>query len=274
MFSTPKLIITIARKKKYQIEQFEPFSIQLENLYANEKQMSRFTKMFGEPDDIPTFAFITAFRASLQCLAQAKTPSSIMGLIHISSEFQPYNKLNWLMPFNIKITLTKCEQTEKGLLYTIVTDFYQKGKLALTNSNAMLDKSKKYRSENKSNTDNEPSQPAKLTTITSWHISQKTAWSYALASGDVNPIHLHSFLAKQFGLPNVLIHGMYNVSKALQQLKAHDTAFEYGFKVEFNRPCFMPNSVQLQQYEGSDEFALFSTNGEDRFLKLTLFSKD
>ena len=278
LFSTPKLIMAIARKKKYQLEQFEPFSIQLENLYANEKQMSRFTKMFGEPDDIPTFAFITAFRASLQCLAQAKTPSSIMGLIHLSSEFQPYNKINWLTPLNIKVTLSKCEQMDKGLLYTVVTDFYQKGKLVLTNSNCMLDKSRKYRADESPNSDKShtdlPQNLPELTNIANWHIEQKTAWSYALASGDVNPIHLHPILAKQFGLANVLIHGMYNVSKTLEQLKSHNIEFEQGFKVEFNRPCFIPNNVKLQQYEGSDEFGLFSVSGEDRFLKLTLLSKD
>lgn len=266
--------MAIARKKTYQVEQFEPFSIQLENLYANEKQMSRFSKMFGKPDDIPTFAFITAFRASLQCLAQAKTPSSIMGLIHLSCEFKPYNKINWLTPLNIKVTLTKCEQTGKGLLYTVVTDFYQKGKLVLTNSNGMLDKSKKYRLENKANIDKQTLELPKLTNIANWQIKQKTAWSYALASGDLNPIHLHPILAKQFGLPNVLIHGMYNVSKTLEQLKSYNIEFNQGFKVEFNRPCFIPNNIQLQQYEDSGEFGLFSVSGEDRFLKLTLLSKD
>lgn len=270
LFSTPKLLFTLIGKKKYPLEQFEPFSIQLEHIYANDKQLARFSKLFGDPDNIPTFAFITAFRASLQCMAQAKTPSSIMGLIHLSSEFQLHNKLNWLVPVNIKVTLAKCEQTDKGLIYTIVTDFYQKGRLTLTNNNTMLDKSKKYRSEAKTKVADQDTVAPSLKTIASWPIKQTTAWSYALASGDFNPIHLHSILAKQFGLPNVLIHGMYNASKSLQQLKQNDIEFTQGFTIEFNRPCLIPNNTQLKHYQDSSEYGLFSANGEDRFLKLTI----
>ena len=269
LYSAPQLFFAILNKKKVPLEQFEPFSIQIENLYANDKQLFRFTSEFGEPDDIPTFAFITAFKASLQCLSQAKIPSSIMGLIHISSEFQLHNNHNWLMPFNIKLTVNQCHQSDKGLMYTITTDFYQRGLLTITNINQMLDKSRKYSSNKSATPDIPSSEEPKLIELENWPITQKTAWRYVRISGDVNPIHLHPILAKQFGLPNVLIHGMYNASKTLQEMKKQNISFGQRLLIEFNRPCFIPNSVHLKQYEGKNEFALFSSDGNDRFLKLT-----
>lgn len=270
LYSTPKLLFSIFNKKKVSLEQFEPFSIQIENIYANDKHLARFTKTFGDPDDIPTFAFITAFKASLQCLSQAKIPSSIIGLIHLSSEFQLYNKHNWLIPFNIKITVNHCEQSDKGLIYTVVTDFYQRGKLTISNTNVMLDKSKKYRSNgsssNKVNTENKVA----LADINNWSIKMETAWSYARTSGDFNPIHLHPVLAMHLGLPNMLIHGMYNASKTISELRNRQVTLGQHFLIEFNRPCFIPNTVHLKQYESSNEYGLFSKDNKDRFLKLTL----
>ena len=39
-------------------------------------------------------------------------------------------------------------------------------------------------------------------------ISRVSLETYAAASGDFNPIHLDSDYAKQFGLPNIIAHGM------------------------------------------------------------------
>ena len=39
-------------------------------------------------------------------------------------------------------------------------------------------------------------------------VSRMSLETYAEASGDFNPIHLDSNFAKQFGLPNVIAHGM------------------------------------------------------------------
>jgi len=39
-------------------------------------------------------------------------------------------------------------------------------------------------------------------------VSRISLETYAKASGDFNPIHLDSDLAKQFGLPNIIAHGM------------------------------------------------------------------
>ena len=39
-------------------------------------------------------------------------------------------------------------------------------------------------------------------------VSRMSLETYAEASGDFNPIHLDSDFAKQFGLPNIIAHGM------------------------------------------------------------------
>ena len=269
VFPIPKLLYRIMRQQRQPVSAFSPFSIQIDNVYADEKQLSRFQRLFGEPDSIPTFAFITAFKASLQCLAQAPIASSLLGLIHISSEVQIHQRHNWLMPFNVKVTVNKCEDTDKGLLYQITTDFYQRGKLSLTNINQMLDKRKHYVSKTHSNESS--ADVVEYNDISSWHVSLKTAWRYAFASGDINPIHLHPILAKPFGMRSALIHGMYNASRAIQEANKVNSAPLTQVLIEFNRPCYLGSDVVMKQdKQDANRFALFSADGQDRFVKLTL----
>ena len=269
LFSFPKLLFCILNKKKQNLEDFQPFSVSYHQIYANGKQLSRFQSSFGDPNSIPTFAFITAFNASLQCLSQAPIPSSILGLIHLTSEFTINKKHNWVAPFDLTITVTNCEQTSKGLEYVIVSEFTQYGETTLINRNTMLDKNKKYQLA-------EQPKPISKTVeleksiIKSWSIKLSTAWRYAKLSGDFNPIHLHQSLAKMFGLKSVLIHGMYNASKSLKELSLQNKKVTDNLVIRLNKPCFIPNEVYLKAYVTENEFGLFSKDGEDRFLKLEI----
>lgn len=265
--SFPKLIYLIAKQKPKPIKDFEPFSIEFNNLYANSKQLLRFQKQFGDPNDIPTFAFITAFKASLQTLSQAPIASSLLGLIHLTSEFQSLVRHNWCAPFDLKITIDKCEQTDKGILYTVISDFYQYGTITLRNINTMLDKDKSYRSDKSANSTKQPPSNSELS---SWSIKLKTAWAYALMSGDFNPIHLHKSLARSFGLKNVVIHGMYNASKSLSEIKRSASYHNETTIIQFNKPCFIPNQVKLLNCDKEGEFALFSADGSERYLKIQM----
>ncbi|MBK6276191.1 MAG: hypothetical protein IPF58_16570 [Saprospirales bacterium] len=76
---------------------------------------------------------------------------------------------------------------------------------------------------------------------------QTLGFEYAQASGDFNPIHLHTIPAKLFGFPKHLIHGMWTQSKILVELeKQLSDAFE--FSVAFKTPIFLPASI-IFRYE-------------------------
>ena len=64
-------------------------------------------------------------------------------------------------------------------------------------------------------------------------ITSSTLSEYAKASGDYNPIHLDSKLAKKVGLPNVIAHGMLIMSYLARSITNHiDQVLvkEYGVK--------------------------------------------
>ena len=268
-YSSSKLIFKALTKKKVSLDNFSPFAIKIDHTYCSDKTLEPFASVFTNVDKIPTFAFVASFKTLLQCVVQAPIPSSLMGLIHLVCEVKTHAAHNWYLPYDIEVTLEEYEKSEKGISYFLKTDFYQMGKKTITNRNVMLDKARGYKSKaGETPTKNELitlSEP-----LASWATSLKTTWSYAKLSGDYNPIHLSPFLAKKLGFKNVIVHGMYNVHATLKEIAKCgeiDTSF---VKIEFNKPCFMPNQVFLRQYQDTDSYGLFSGDKKDRYLKLTL----
>lgn len=269
LYSAPRLIFCALTSKKNSLDDFEPFSIQINNNYASHKQMSSFTKAFGDPDNIPSYAFLAGFRATIQCITQAPIPSSLMGLIHLSCEITQHNKHNWLLPYDINVTVVSCRSSSKGIVYQIVTEFYQQHQLTITNTNVMLDKKKGYKANQRETIKNK--EIAQLgNSFCSYAINLRTAWRYAWLSGDLNPIHLHPFLAKKLGLKSVLIHGMFNTHQCLSSIYKKTGEDLGNVFIEFNKPCFIPSQVFVMHYTDSNEYGVFSRDKKHRYIKVEI----
>ena len=266
--SLPQIICNAFWRPKLAIEDFAPFAVRVDNLYCKKGALSRFTNAFGTPESIPSFAFIAGFPIVLQCLAQSSIPSKLMGLIHISTEFTVHSPHNWLLPTDIEVEIAAVDQSEKGKVYRLVTRFYQQGQLTLTNTNQMLDKLRGYKPNRVVGNKHEELELSK--SLCSIAIDLKTALSYAWLSKDFNPIHIHPWLARKFGLPKALIHGMFNVHYVLSRLPQQAQLETKHIRVEFNKPCYLPNRVFIKQYGDKQLFGLFSKDNSERYLKLEI----
>lgn len=267
--SVPRLILRAINSKKSKLEDFKPFSITVKSVYASEKQLASFTRVFGHPDQIKSYAFLAGFRATIQCITQAPIPSSLMGLIHLSCDISQHAKHNWFLPYDIKVTVNSCKSTDKGLSYQIITEFYQQDELTIKNTNIMLDKKPGYKANQRETT--KKSEIVQLTdSFCSYAINLKTAWKYALLSGDLNPIHLHPYLAKKLGLKSVLIHGMFNAHQCLSSIYKKTDSDLGDVSIEFNKPCFIPTQVFVMQYGDLNEYGVFSKDKKSRYIKVEI----
>lgn len=265
-YALPKIIFKALTRRKDAVEQFSPTHIRVNNFYCRAKQLEKFTNGFAHPNDLPSFAFVATFKLILQCISQSNIPSNLLGLIHLSSDFNIVTPHNWLLPSDIEVAIKEIHQDEKGLTYLIVTKLYQNGELTLINSNRMLDKDRKYRPSR--NLQERSLKSGLGKTIASTVLSLKTAWYYALMSRDYNPIHLNSALARKMGLKRALIHGMFNLHFSLKHIiKQHPKPLQ-NIKVQFNRPCFLPNQIFLKRYDNSNKYGLFGKDQTERFLKI------
>jgi len=92
----------------------------------------------------------------------------------------------------------------------------------------------------------------------------ETGKRYAAASGDYNPYHISSILAKVFGFETALVQGYWSFSKTLAFLESENKIPAYPLRLEcsFKKPVFLPSTVTLRIKQGTDnnfvEFDFYS----------------
>ena len=251
---------------------FQPSVLRFTHVEPNLEAITSFKNMFGCEELPISYMFILSFRYIGQLLVSSKIPSKLMGMIHLTSNFKEVGQHDWLKPTEIEVRINSCEESEKGFIYSLSTYFYQLGQPTLVNENQFLDKKSNYRSRKSKVTITEPN----VNIITKTQFSQRTARQYAKVSGDYNPIHMHSLLAKTFGMKSSVMHGMYGLhwmlthqkiltTKPLEEISSYKTV-----TVNFNRPCYLPKTVVLAENLDEQSYALYSEGFKDRFMKLTL----
>jgi len=70
--------------------------------------------------------------------------------------------------------------------------------------------------------------------------------AYALASGDLNPIHQDEVFAKSVGLPDVIAHGMLTMGRAIQVVTnwVGDPTAVIDYSVRMTRPVVVPDTTE------------------------------
>lgn len=277
-YSNCQLLKALWRRKVVDVEDFEPLSIKLNNLTSSTQQIADFKAMFACTELPVSFLFIVAYRHLGQLLAQAKFSSKLIGLIHLSSYYKVAKLPDWTAPYDLRLSLTSCESSPKGLHYIIEVSVYQQGGHFVKCTNEILDKRRDYKRADSDNEtkgeltndasgDNNVQMSDAESAVATNQLSPGLARRYAKVSGDYNPIHLSGLLAKLLGMKTSVMHGMYNLHWSLSKIDGSEQATDVIAK--FNRPCFLPNTVELTR-SSAGEYSLFSSQRSDRHLHLKL----
>ena len=76
-----------------------------------------------------------------------------------------------------------------------------------------------------------------------------SAAATARVSGDRNPIHLHGWSAKLFGMPRPIAHGMWLKARCLAELEP-TLPDAFSVDVRFKLPLFLPAQVAFGVQDG------------------------
>ena len=75
-----------------------------------------------------------------------------------------------------------------------------------------------------------------------WRVPADIGRRYGAVSGDRNPIHLHGWSAKLFGMPRPIAHGMWVKARCLAELES-TLPDAFTVEVRFKLPLFLPAQV-------------------------------
>jgi len=108
-----------------------------------------------------------------------------------------------------------------------------------------------------------PSSTRDLAPSVTWTLPGDLGRRYGAASGDVNPIHMHSLSARVFGFRAAIAHGMWTKARCLAQLEP-GLGEKLNVTVEFRKPILLPATVAFTCAEHDPVLGFAVSDAESR----------
>lgn len=237
-------------------------------------QLVAYRRLFHFPEDgavpIP-FLFVMLQTPHLELLTDRRFPLRLLGLIHKSSTFRQHQRLAVDRPYTLEVILGGGRLVRAGRAFDLHATFSNTEGLCADVTSTLVARAvtrinKKSGEEKALVRTDKPL--AKL------DYPRSAGWRYAQVSHDYNPIHIHRWLARLWGFPAAVIHGMYSAAK-IYRLLAPTLSPPHCFHVDFLKPIFMPATALLHAQTKSDEqrFTLWSNDGQTPHVTGTLESR-
>ena len=201
-------------------------------------------------DDVlpPTYPHIVAFPLAVRIMAERDFPFPLLGLVHIGNEIVQHRPIGTGEPLTVRVRAQDLEPHERGTQFAMAAEARAGEELVWSSRNVYLHRHGKP-SGGGGAKEREPAAPAR----THWRVPGDIGRRYGAVSGDRNPIHLHGWSAKLFGMPRPIAHGMWVKARCLAELESTlPGAFEVA--VRFKLPLFLPAQVAFGVREGGAGF--------------------
>ncbi len=190
-------------------------------------------------DDVlpPTYPHIVAFPLAVRIMAERAFPFPLLGLVHIGNEIAQHRPIGAGEPLTVRVRAQDLEPHERGTQFAMAAEARVGQELVWSSRNVYLHRHGKPSGE-KSKSEREPAAPARA----HWRVPADIGRRYGAVSGDRNPIHLHGWSAKLFGMPRPIAHGMWVKARCLAELESTLPA-AFSVDVRFKLPLFLPAQV-------------------------------
>ena len=188
----------------------------------------------GDEHQVPLFYPHALFgSAHLMMISHAEFPLSAVGLLHLRNHLIQHAPFGIDKPWDMKCELARQRQVEKGIEFDFDSMVTIEGSVVWESISTYLKRGKsKGAVEESPLADLFPTLDKEAKGIGNFGVPHNIGRRYAKVTGDYNPIHVSSLLAKLFGFKRAIAHGMWSVARAMQVLPPidypvrHDVAFK------------------------------------------------
>lgn len=212
-----------------------------------------------------TYPHILAGGVHMAMLLDRAFPVRMVGLVHLSNDIELFLPVPPAAALALDCRLESGRTKPRGDEFRLVTEALLNGQLAWRETMSFLAPAPRTLTR-------VPAEmPALPPVIGEWAVPADTGRRYARVSGDWNPIHLASLLARPFGFPRAIAHGMWTVARCLGRLQEGPPGPGARLQVRFLKPLLLPGHARLHLAapDGSPEreFFLVSADGSTAYLK-------
>ena len=194
---------------------------------------------FERMDRLPaTYPHIVAFPLAMRIMAERAFPFPLLGLVHIGNEVDQLRPVGPDEPLTVRVRARDLEPHDRGTQFAMAAEARVGEELVWTSRSVYLHRHGKPSGGKPSSGERQPAAPARA----HWRVPGDIGRRYGAVSGDRNPIHLHGWSAKLFGMPRPIAHGMWVKARCLAELES-TLPDAFRASVRFKLPLFLPAQV-------------------------------
>jgi MaoC dehydratase-like protein len=212
--------------------------VEVDDFVTREQQLGPYREVcgFGREDRLPpTWPHIVAFPMAMKIMTERSFPFAVLGLVHIANEIDQLRPIAPDEPLSLRVHAGDLGPHPRGTQFTIHAEGAVDDRVVWRSRSVYL-----KRGEGSGSSSSERTGP--LRARAHWRVPADIGRGYGAVSGDRNPIHLHPWSAKLFGMPRPIAHGMWVKARCLAELEpALPDAFTVD--VRFKLPLFLPAQV-------------------------------
>lgn len=183
-----------------------------------------------------TYPHVLAFPMHMAAMADGRFPFGAVGLVHIENRIVQHRPIGIEEELEIRVRTTPLEAHPRGRAFSIVSEALVGGELVWEDVSRFL-----RRGGGSGERAAQPEGP-ELQGGAEWKLPGDLGRRYAGVSGDRNPIHMHSLLAKPLGFPRAIAHGMWTKARCLAALE-NRLPDAFTVDVRFRKPILLPARV-------------------------------
>jgi hypothetical protein len=200
----------------------------------------------------PTYPHVLAFPLALALLTERDFPLRAVGLVHIAEHVEVVRPLSADERLELTVRAADLRAHERGRCFDIRTTASVGDEVVWRGVSTYLRKERRH-------TPREPASPQPVEGGALWRVGRDVGTDYARVSGDRNPIHTSRLVARAFGYPGPIAHGMWSAARCLAALEGRLPG-RYAVEVAFRRPIVLPARVCFAGTPGVERWMLTVTD--------------
>lgn len=238
--------------------------LEVRDVETDPRHLAAYNEVCGfSRDDVlpPTYPHIVAFPLAVRIMAERAFPFPLLGLVHIGNEIVQHRPIAAGEPLRVSVRARDLEPHDRGTQFAMAAEARVGEELVWSSRNVYLRRhdtsasggggaggGNPGRSGGKPAGEREAPAPSRA----HWRVPADIGRRYGAVSGDRNPIHLHAWSAKLFGMPRPIAHGMWLKARCLAELES-TLPGAFSVDVRFKLPLFLPAQVAFGARDGSFE---------------------
>lgn len=240
------------------------------NVRTPASRLAAYRRVCGLPDTgslPPTWPQVLAMPVHTAMLVHPAFPLPLMGLVHVSNVIEEHRAIGDEEPLDLDCVVDAHRPHRSGIEFDIRTTVSVGDEVVWSSVTTALVKVKGMRKPPRSEEPRRPAgeQPEALLRSVVWQVPENRGRQYARVAGDWNPIHVHALLARPFGFPRAIVHGLWTFARCLGESWDLLPATPRKLEIVFRRPVLLPSTVTFNAKAVEETGGIaFSVRGRDQ----------